>query len=106
MSRYVATALAVMLTALGCAHHSAESFSGKPKVSYLDRNGDGQVDVATYYYPPSFEDGYKLRDDNYDGRFETKVYYGRGTLAEHVDIPVPKKVKLESTRCGQSGRRE
>ena len=98
MSRNVATVLAVMLAALGCAQRSAGSFSGKPEVSYFDRNGDGQVDVATYYYPPDFEDGYKLRDDDYDGRFETKVYYGWGTLAEPVDVPVPKKVKLESTK--------
>jgi hypothetical protein len=74
---------------------------GKPQITYIDRNGDGKVDLEKHHYPRGADMDWELRDDNYDGRYEVKVLYGFAVTKTAVDLPVATNVKVEKGKKEQ-----
>jgi len=80
------------LLVVGCSPHGPRTFSHK--TIYLDRNGDGIVDMQQVRHKHLADADSDLRDDDFDGRYETKVVYGVGVFEEMVDFPVPTGVRI------------
>lgn len=60
------------------------------KIKYIDRNGDKKTDQEIHQYPCMEDADWELLDNNFDGKYETKVIYGIGPIKSEVDIPVHK----------------
>jgi len=73
-----------------------DSLESRDEVTYFDRNGDGRADVENHHYPGVADADWQLRDDDFNGRFEKKILFGVGIVESAVDIPVPKRVRIEA----------
>jgi|ERR1043166_8623025 outer membrane biogenesis lipoprotein LolB len=74
--------------------HPDDALKKLERVSYYDRNGDGKVDLEMHRYKGAQDADWALHDDDYNGRFETKILYGIGIMKKPVDIPVPTNVSI------------
>lgn len=84
-----------LLVHSGCKHGDGDSRK-RESVVYLDRNGDGKVDLEVHRFHGMADADWDLRDEDHDGRFEKKVVYGVGVFESTVDIAVPTEVKIQS----------
>lgn len=96
LSLLATTALCFTATSFAADDKAApEPPEGKVQISYIDRNGDGKVDLEKHHYPRGADMDWEYRDDNYDGRYEVKVLYGFAVTKTPVDLPVATNVKVE-----------
>ena len=58
-------------------------------VKYVDRNNDGKIDYEKHTAMGACDADWELRDDNFDGRYETQKDYGFAVIEHSVDLPVP-----------------
>ncbi|MES2921740.1 MAG: hypothetical protein V4819_09340 [Verrucomicrobiota bacterium] len=65
------------------------------RVSYYDRNADGKVDLEKHRHPGKEDADWVLRDNDFDGKYETKVLYGVAVKESSVDQQVPTGVRME-----------
>ncbi len=100
--RISALGLLLLVTAFwsGCATHgdglaSSDGLASREQIFYYDRNGDGKVDAEMHKYRGVADADWELRDDDYDGRYETKILYGFAVKESSVDLPVPTHVHIE-----------
>jgi hypothetical protein len=68
----------------------------REQILYYDRNGDGLVDLERHHFRGAADEDWELRDDDFNGRFEQKVIFGVGIIRSSIDIPVPKRVHIQS----------
>jgi hypothetical protein len=68
----------------------------REQILYYDRNRDSIVDLKRHHYRGAADADWELRDDDFDGRFEKKVLFGVGIIRSSVDIPVPRRVRIQS----------
>jgi hypothetical protein len=66
----------------------------KYQVSYYDRNGDGIVDFELHHALNAYDADWALSDTHFTGRYDFKIQYSPFGRKEHVDLPVPKHVKI------------
>lgn len=79
----------------GCATLDADLPKFREQISYYDRNGDGKADLETHHHPAIADADWELRDDDYNGRYERKIFHGLAVKQSIVDIPVPTDVKIQ-----------
>ena len=80
----------------GCTSTRNDSLARGEQITYYDINGDGKVDLEKHHYQGFADADWELRDDDYDGRYETKVLFGFTIITSAVDIPVPANVHIEA----------
>ena len=88
--------VAVALSA-GCSTRSGDPLEDRARISYFDRNEDGKVDLEKHQHPGVADTDWELRDDDYDGRFEKKIFYGFAVKESPVNIRVATGVRIEKT---------
>ena len=79
----------------GCATRSNEPLSSEAQVSYYDRNADGKIDLEKHHYPGLADADWELRDDDSDGVYEKKVFFGFALKQSAIHIRVPTGLKIE-----------
>lgn len=87
--------LAATVFLSGCATHESGPRE-RSTTSYYDRNVDGQVDLEKHKHSGVADADWELRDDNYNGTYETRVDYGFAVRKSTVAIQVPTAVKIET----------
>ena len=88
---FFAFASAIILIA-NCSPSAPHTFHHT--ITYHDRNGDGLVDLQQLRHKTLADADSDLLDNDYDGRYETKIVYGVGVSEETVDLPVPSGVRI------------
>ena len=79
----------------GCATHRNEPLSHEAQTSYYDRNADGKIDLEKHQYPGLADADWELRDDDFDGVYENKVFFGFALKQSAIHIRVPTGLKIE-----------
>ena len=85
------TAITIGFTMIAAALGSPED---RAVVTYYDRNGDGVADYELHQVPGCTYCSYELIDWKCTGRHDEKVALAYPYRTEHVDIRVPRHVKL------------
>src|SRR5216117_1846947 len=84
-------ALAALL--VSCASYEAPRSAWH--VTYYDRNGDGIIDYELHTLGGGHADAdWALIDRRFRGRYDLRVHWGIALEKAHVDLPVPKGVKI------------
>ena len=94
--------IVAVVSALGFFSHSACSdepvgdlfAAANYVVRYYDRNGDGRVDFELHQLPNGADADWALIDTHFCGRFDLRVHWGVVVERQHVDLAVPKNVKI------------
>lgn len=68
---------------LGCSIRPAQ------RVIYKDTNGDGKIDQE-YHANSGADMNWEMKDENFDGRYEKRIYHGFATEVTIIDKPIPK----------------
>jgi hypothetical protein len=63
-------------------------------ITYYDRNDDGKVDFELHELPNGADTDWALIDTTFRGRYDLRIQWGFVVEKEHVDLPVPKNVKI------------
>lgn len=86
--------MAVLLP--GCVSPDGHPPNREARITYYDRNGDGQVDMEKHKHPGVADADWVLLDDNYDSCYEKKILHGIAVKESSVHLVVPTGVHLES----------
>ena len=87
--------LAATVFLSGCAIHES-GLRERSTTSYYDRNVDGRVDLEKHKHSGVADADWELRDDNYNGTYETRDDYWFTVRKSAVALQVPTGVRIET----------
>jgi hypothetical protein len=83
--------LAVLLAICAVSSSAPEDHS---VTTYYDRNNDGVVDYELHHVPGTAYWTWALIDSKFTGRYDRRLKLAYPFDSEHVDLPVPRHVKI------------
>ena len=85
---------AVALVGIGACVSPTGSVGRAHVTTYYDGNGDGIVDYELHDIRQMADDGWALRDRDFDGRYDVRYVFGYVGTRSKIDQPVPRNVRI------------
>jgi len=88
------TILASIVALLASCAGSRNAPEGRSVTIYYDRDNDGVVDYELHTVPGTTYWSWALIDSKGTGRYDVRMKLAYPFNSEHVDLPVPRQVKV------------